>query len=150
MSVIARRYFVRAQEALRGGDLDSARGDLEAALQLAPYHVQARAALARVMLRSGDARRAADLVVEGLTAEARAGRAGSAHAAFLQRTLGEVLMVAGDYRGAEAALAIATEAGQGAGEPQRELWDRLARLRAKTGRFAESLEQLLLAARAAR
>ena len=70
--------------------------------------------------------------------------------AVLHCTAGDVLIAAGDYRGAEEAFSIASESGASLGIPQSDLHDRLARVRAKTGRFAEALDELLAAARAHR
>ena len=147
MSAIARRYYVRAIEALRRGEVDTARDDLRAALEMAPYFINARISYASLLARAGEATRGAELLRDGIKDEARAGRPASRGSIAMHRALGEVLIAAGDYRGAEASFSAATEAGQRAGVPQRDLADRLGRLRAKTGRFAEALEQLLIAAR---
>ena len=147
MSVIARRYFERAGEALRRGEVDTARDDLRAALEVAPYFVGARVAYAILLAREGSAARAAELLRAGIAAEQRAGRPATFATISLERTLGEVLIAASDYRGSEQAFARAAEAAAAAGLPQHDLADRLARLRAKTGRYAESLDQLLIAAR---
>lgn len=149
MSAVARRYYVRAIEGLRRGEVDAALSDLRAALELAPYFINARVAYASLLARGHEAVRAAELLRDGIADEQRAGRPHSRGSIALWRTLGEVLIATGDYRGAEAAFSSAAEAGQRAGVPQRDLADRLGRLRAKTGRFAEALEQLLVAARAA-
>lgn len=53
-----------------------------------------------------------------------------------------MLIAGGDYSGAEAAFAQASQLGA-----SRALHDRLARLRAKTGRYADALGELLRAAR---
>jgi tetratricopeptide (TPR) repeat protein len=123
-----------------------AREDLEAALGLAPDFVDARVALAALLARSGDAQRAATLLRDGIAA-ARRPRA----RLTLERALGEVLIAVGDYRGAEEALTRAAAGSEGQAvdaHAERHLRDRLARLRAKTGRFAEALDELLAAARA--
>jgi uncharacterized protein HemY len=145
LSAVARRYYVRASEALRRGETDSARDDLRAALDLAPSFVSARVALASLLARTGDPPRAAQLLRESLSTEKRV-----RPRITLQRTLGDVLIAAGDYRGAEECFTLAAQAGAEVGLPQSDLHDRLARLRAKTGRFAEALDQLLAAAHAAR
>jgi thioredoxin-like negative regulator of GroEL len=139
LSAVARRYYVRALEALRRGETESARDDLRGALELAPGFVAARIAWASVLAATGDSPGAAALLRDALAAERRP----RARAALL-RALGEVLISVGDYRGAEQAL---TDAGAPA-----DAWlhDRLARLRAKTGRFPEALDELLAAARASR
>jgi len=147
LSVIARRYFERAGEALRRGEVDTARDDLRAALEVAPYFVAARVAYAILLAREGSAARAAELLRAGIAAQQRPGRPATGATISLERTLGEVLIAASDYRGSEQAFARAAEAAAAAGLPQHDLADRLARLRAKTGRYAESLDQLLIAAR---
>ena len=145
MSAVARRYYVRAVEQLRRGDLEAARDDFRAALELAPSFVEARVAYATGLARTGDASRAAQLLRTGLQRETRP-RARMA----LESALGDVLIAASDYRGAEAAFVAAAQSGDALGVPQTAaLHDRLARLRAKTGRFEEALDELLAAARAA-
>lgn len=145
MSAVARRYYVRALEALPQGQLDEARGHLHAALELAPYFVEARVAYATLLARHSDAPRAAQLLRDGLRGSGLGPRARLS----LLRALGDVLIAAGDYRGAEDAFTQATVTGDEIGLPQDDLHDRLARLRAKTGRFAEALDELLAAARRA-
>ena len=145
MSAIARRYYVRAVEQLRRGDQEQAREDFRAALELAPSFAQARVAYANALARSGDAPRAAQLLRNGL---GRPGIGGRERLGLL-RALGDVLIAANDYRGAEEAFFEAARVGDGIGLPQVDLHDRLARLRAKTGRFPEALDELLAAARAA-
>ena len=148
MSVVARRYHERAREALRRGDVEAAREDLRAALEMAPAFVAARVGYALLLAREGSAARAADVLREGIAAEQREGRGQRRPAVALHRSLGEVLIAAGDYRGAERAFAAAAELAGTVGAPAAGVADRLARLRAKTGRFAEALEQLVAAARA--
>ena len=143
MSAVARRYFVRAVEGLRRGDGDSARDDFRAALDLVPSFVEARVAYATALARSGEAPRAVQLLRAGLAAEQRPRRR-----LLLESALGDVLIAAGDYRGAEEAFVSASRLGGELGVKLAELHDRLARLRAKTGRFEEALDELLLAARA--
>ena len=140
MSVPARRCYVRGVEALKRGDTDSARDELRAALDLAPTFVAARVAYASLLARLGDRAHAALLLRESLAVE-RGSRARIA----LHRTLGDVLIASSDYRGAEQAFLQAAEAGDREGISQADLHDRLARLRAKTGRFAEALDELLAA-----
>jgi thioredoxin-like negative regulator of GroEL len=143
LSAVARRYYVRAVEQLRRGDVEQAREDFRAALELAPTFTEARVAYANALARTGDAPRAGQLLRTGL------GRPGirDRERMALQRALGDVLIAAGDYRGAEEAFFEAARAGDRIGMPQVDLHDRLARLRAKTGRFAEALDELLAAAR---
>ena len=143
MSAVARRYYVRATELLKRGDLDSARDDFRAALDMAPMFVEARISYATVLARIGEASRAAQVLRAGLQNERRPRSRLS-----LESALGDVLIAAGDYRGAEEAFTSAARTGGDLGLPQAELHDRLARLRAKTGRFEEALDELLAAARA--
>ncbi len=143
MSAVARRYYVRALEQLRRGDVTDAREDFRAALELAPTFTEARIAYATALARTGDAPRAAQLIRTGLARPGLRDR----ERIVLQRTLGDILIAAGDYRGAEEAVFQAARIGDRIGQPQVDLHDRLARLRAKTGRFAEALDELLAAAR---
>jgi tetratricopeptide (TPR) repeat protein len=146
LSAVARRYYVRALEQLQRGELDAARADFGAALELAPRFAEARVAYATSLARAGDAPRAAQLLRAGLMQETRP-RA----RLLLESALGEVLIASSDYRGAEEAYRHATELGRSLGlSTSWQLHDRLARLRAKTGRFAEALDELLAAARARR
>lgn len=146
MSAIARRYYVRATEHLRRGDTDQAREDFRAALELVPSFVEARVAYAHALARGGDAAYAAQLLRTGI---ARPGIRDGERVA-LSRALGDVLIAAGsaaDYRAAEEAYFEAARLGDRIGHPQTDLHDRLARLRAKTGRFVDALDELLAAAR---
>ena len=156
MSAVARRAYVRGVEALRRGDHDVARDELRAALDLAPTFIAARIAYASLLARLGDRTRAAQLLRDALDDQgARQSQSDARVLAgpppktsiALHRTLGDVLIATGDYRGAEQAFQRAAEAGARAGIPQTDLHDRLARLRAKTGRFAEALDELLAASR---
>ena len=144
MSAIARRYYVRAREEVRRGDLEQARENFRNALELAPMFNEARIAFAHALARGGDATYGAQILRSGL---GRPGLRGLERLA-LQRALGDVLIAAGDYRAAEEAYSEAAAAGEWAGMPPVDLHDRLARLRAKTGRFPEALSELLAAARA--
>lgn len=146
MSAVARRYYVRALDQLQRGELDAARADFGNALELSPRFAEARAAYATSLAHAGDAPRAAQLVRAGLAHENR-----PRSRLLLISTLGEILIASSDYRGAEEAYRQATELGSSLGlSTTWQLHDRLARLRAKTGRFAEALEELLAAARATR
>ncbi|MSP60315.1 MAG: tetratricopeptide repeat protein [Myxococcales bacterium] len=144
MSTVARRYYVRAVEQLRRGEVDDAAEGFRVALDMAPMFVEARVAYANALARTGDAPRAANSLRAGL---ARPG-ARPREILLVQRALGDVLIAAGDYRGAEEAYFTAAKLGDQLGVPQVDLHDRLARLRAKTGRFGEALDELLAAARA--
>jgi thioredoxin-like negative regulator of GroEL len=136
-AAVARRYFVRGREALRRGALDDAQRELEAALQLSPSFVEARVGYALTLQRT-DPPRAAQSLRTGLAAARR-----PADRRALLCALGDVLVQSGDFPGAEAAYA---EAAALPGATAR-LHDRLSRLRARTGRFADALSELLLAAR---
>lgn len=146
MSAVARRYYVRAVEQMRRGEMDDATEGFRVALDMAASFVEARVAYSNALARTGDAPRAAQTLRTGL---ARPGIRERERLTLL-RALGDVLIAAGDYRGAEEAFHSAARAGDEIGIPQLDLHDRLARLRAKTGRFGEALDELLAAARGSR
>lgn len=135
----ARRYYLRGKDALERGDLDGAIESLSAAVELGPRFVAARLAYAAALARRGDCPRAAQTLRAGL------GRAASpTERAAMWATLGDVLVRAGDFPGAEdaydhiaddARFAARVDAGR-------------ARLYAKTGRYAESFAALRRAAAA--
>ena len=108
------------------------------AIELVPEYVEARVGYALTLARV-DPPRAAQALRIGLQRATRA----TARRQLLC-ALGDVSLTSGDYPGAEAAYAEATQLGA------THLHDRLGRLRAKTGRFAEAIEELLAAARAQR
>lgn len=138
-ALIARRYYLRGCDELRRGELDDACQDLQAAIQLVPGFYEARIAYAVALLRLKDAPRATQTLRAGLHYHPSGpGRA------MLLRTLGDALVLAGDFIGAEEALTetVATSASDSA-----DLHDRLARLRARTGRYSEAFTELLAAAR---
>ena len=131
---VARRYFARGKEQLRAGDLDGATQSFSAAVELAPYFVEARVGAALTLART-DPPRAAQLLRAGLRGLVRA----SARRLVLV-ALGDVLTAAGDFPGADEAYAQASQL------PGRHpLAARLARLQAKTGRYAEALATLAAA-----
>jgi thioredoxin-like negative regulator of GroEL len=133
---VARRYFARGREHLRAGDLDAAAQAFAAAVELAPYFIEARVGAALTLARS-DPPRAAQLLRGGLRGVTRA----SARRLLLV-ALGDVLTAGGDFRGADEAYAEAARL------PGRHpLATRLARLQAKTGRYAEALATLAAATR---
>jgi tetratricopeptide (TPR) repeat protein len=136
---VARRYFVRAREQLMRGDMESACQEFGAAIELVPGFVAARIGYALTLARR-DPPRAAQALRNGLGARAQR----VTERRDLLCALGDVLVASGDYPGAEAAYAEAATLSPAA----RPLHDRLARLRAKTGRFSEALAEFLLAARA--
>jgi thioredoxin-like negative regulator of GroEL len=99
VSAQARRYYERGRQALDAGDLDTAQQDLSSALQLAPAFGNALCAYAVALAKAGDAPRAATVLRTGLP------RARSrVSAAAMQATLGDVLVLAGDFFGAEDAF----------------------------------------------
>jgi tetratricopeptide (TPR) repeat protein len=132
---VARRYFLRGRELLKRGDIDSACQEFANALELIPDFVEARVGFALTLARI-DPPRAAQSLRNGLNRHQR-----QSQRRQLLCALGDVLLTSGDYPGAEAAYDEAITLGQ------KSLHDRLGRLRAKTGRFAEALGELLLAAR---
>lgn len=142
-ALLARRYYARGCEELRQGALDDACQDFQAAIQLAPGFYEARIGYATVLLRLQDPPRAAQTLRVGLHLCSQEGNRPQERVALL-RAMGDALIAGGDFLAAEEALAEAARSG-GAGSP--DLHDRLARVRARTGRYAESFEELLKAAR---
>lgn len=141
-ALIARRYYVRGCDELRRGDLEDACQDLQAAIQLIPGFHEARIAYAAALLRLKDPPRAAQTLRAGLHYNASGpGRT------MLLRALGDALLIAGDFLGAEEALSETTAISAG---DSADLHDRLARLRARTGRFTDAFTELLAAARLSR
>ena len=139
MSIVARRYYERGRQALDNGDLESAQEALRAALDLAPAFGNARVAYAVALARAGDCPRAAQVLRAGV------GRALSRiSAAAMYATLGDVLVLGGDFFGAEDAF---REAAHTPGFEAR-VASGLARVYAKLGRFAEMAAQLKVAAAA--
>ena len=133
---VARRYFARGRDQLRAGDLDAAAQSFAAAVELAPSFTEARVGAALTLARS-DPPRAAQLLRAGLRGVTRAGARRLTLVA-----LGDVLTAAGDFPGADEAYAEAALL------PGRHpLAARLARLRAKSGRYVEALATLAAAAR---
>jgi predicted Zn-dependent protease len=141
-ALIARRYYLRALDELRRNELDDACQDLQAALQLIPGYYEARIAYAAALLRLKDPPRA----VQTLRAGLHYNQQGLGRAQLL-RALGDALVAAGDFPAAEQAFAetSATSAADSA-----DLHDRIARLRARTGRFGDAFNELLAAARLSR
>ncbi|HEU0031262.1 MAG TPA: tetratricopeptide repeat protein [Kofleriaceae bacterium] len=141
MSSVARRYYERGKQALDNGDLASAQEALAAALDLAPAFGNARVAYAVALARNGDCPRAAQVLRAGF------GRASSQiSAAAMWSTLGDVLVLGGDFFGAEQAFQ------QAATVPgfEARVASGLARVYARLGRHADMAAQLKAAARAAR
>lgn len=139
MSAVARRYFVRAREALRGGDNETAAQNFAAALELYPDFVEARIGHS-VVLALSDPPRAAQVLRTGLQRATR-----PSARAQLQCALGDVLVAAGDFLGAETAYAEAVATG---GNLPNLIHSRLARLHAKMGHHKQAIDALLAAARA--
>ena len=138
MSSVARRYYDRGRAALDAGDIESAQEALRAALDLAPAFGNARVAYGVALAKAGDCPRAAQVLRAGI------GRASSAiSAAAMHATLGDVLVLGGDFLGAEQAF---LEAGQTPGFEARAA-SGLARVYARLGRFADMAAQLKRAAR---
>lgn len=139
MSSVARRYYERGRQALASGDLETAQESLRAALDLAPNFGNARIALAVAIAKSGDGPRAAQILRAGIP------RASSRiSAAAMYATLGDVLVLAGDFFGAEEAFG---HAAQTPGFEAR-VASGLARVYAKLGRYRDMATQLRRAAAA--
>jgi thioredoxin-like negative regulator of GroEL len=139
MSSVARRYYERGRQALDSGDLDSAQESLRAALELAPGFGNARVAYAVALAKAGDCPRAQAVLRAGV------GRATSPiSAAAMWATLGDVLVLGGDFFGAEEAFQ------QAAKTPGFEVRvaSGLARVYARLGRYADMATQLRHAATA--
>ncbi|MBA3539825.1 MAG: hypothetical protein H0T79_09365 [Deltaproteobacteria bacterium] len=141
MSSVARRYYERGRQALDTGDLETTQESLRAALELAPQFGNARVAYAIALAKAGDCPRAAQLLRAGL------GRASSTiSAAAMYATLGDVLVLGGDFFGAEEAF---KQALQTPGFEAR-VASGLARVYARLGRMADMAAQLKIAATLAR
>lgn len=141
MSSVARRYYERGRAALDTGDLESAQEALRAALELAPGFGNARVAYAVALAKAGDCPRAAQILRSGLgIATSRIS------AAAMSATLGDVLVLGGDFFGAEQAF---QQAGQTPGFEAR-VASGLARVYARLGRFNDMATELKTAARASR
>ena len=133
---VARRYFMRGRQQLRAGDLDGAAQSFTAAVELAPQFAEARVGAALTLVRS-DPPRAAQLLRVGLRSATRASQR-----RMILCALGDVLTAGGDFPGADEAYAQAAQI------PGRNpLAARLARLRAKTGRYDDAFAALLSATR---
>jgi tetratricopeptide (TPR) repeat protein len=99
VSAQARRYYERGKQALDVGDYETAQQDLASALQLAPAFGNAVCAYAVALAKGGDAPRAAAVLRSGIP------RARSrVSAAAMNATLGDVLVLAGDFFAAEDAF----------------------------------------------
>jgi Flp pilus assembly protein TadD len=137
VSSVARRYYERGRASLSTNDFESAQESLRAALELAPNFGDARVAYGVALAKAGDAPRAAQVLRHGVS------RASSPiSAAAMNATLGDVLVMAGDFYGAEEAFQAARtvpgfEARAAAG---------LARVYARLNRFGDMAAQLKIAA----
>ncbi len=141
-ALMARRYYTRGCTELRNNELDDACQDLQAAVQLIPSYYEARIAYASALLRLKDPPRAIQTLRAGLHyTTSGPGRA------LLCRALGDALVLGGDFLAAEQAFA---ESQAVSPQDSADLHDRLARLRARTGRFDEAFTELLAAARLSR
>ncbi len=138
MSAVARRYYERGTLSLAQGDLENAQEALRAALDLAPNFGDARIAYAIALAKAGDAPRAATVLRAGM------GRATSSiSAAAMWATLGDVLVLGGDFFGAEEAF------GQVAKVPgfEARAASGMARVYARTQRMPEMAAALTRAAK---
>ena len=141
MSSVARRYYERGKQALDTGDLDVAQESLRAALELAPGFGNARVAYAVALAKAGDCPRAAGILRAGIP------RATSPiSAAAMYATLGDVLVMGGDFFAAEEAFHMA---GQTPGFEAR-VASGLARVHARLGRYRDMADALRRAAAAAK
>ncbi len=137
MSAVARRYYERGRAALDVNDLEAAQESLRAALDLAPTFGNARVAYAIALAKAGDCPRAASVLRAGI------GRASSPiSAAAMYATLGDVLVLGGDFFGAEEAFGMAA---QTPGFAVR-VASGLARVYARLGRYQDMAAQLRIAA----
>jgi Flp pilus assembly protein TadD len=137
MSAAARRYYERGRAALDTGDLESAQEALRSALDLAPHFGNARVAYAVALAKAGDCPRAASVLRAGFS------RASSPISlAAMHATLGDVLVMGGDFFGAEEAF---NTAAQTPGFEAR-VASGLARVYARLGRFRDMAVQLRRAA----
>jgi thioredoxin-like negative regulator of GroEL len=141
MSAQARRYYERGKQALDTGDLETAQQQLEAALQLAPQFGSATCAYAVALAKAGDAPRAAAVLRAGIPRATT-----RVSAAAMYATLGDVLVLAGDFFAAEDAF---NAAAQTPGFEAR-VASGLARVYARLGRYRDMAQQLQRAAAVAR
>lgn len=137
MSTQARRYYERGKQALDSGDLESAQQALASALQLAPNFGNAIVAYAVALAKAGDAPRASAVLRSGIPRASSRVSAGAMYA-----TLGDVLILAGDFFGAEDAY---NAAGQCPGYEAR-VCSGLARVYSRLGRYRDMAQALQRAA----
>ncbi|HEY4056643.1 MAG TPA: tetratricopeptide repeat protein [Kofleriaceae bacterium] len=141
MSAVARRYYERGRAALGTNDFEAAQESFRAALDLAPQFGDARVAYGIALAKAGDCPRAAQILRHGL------GRASSPiMAAALHATIGDVLVMGGDFFGAEEAFQLARNTPGFEGRAA----SGLARVYARLGRYADMAAQLKIAAQLCR
>jgi Flp pilus assembly protein TadD len=135
---LARRYFVRGHQELSRAEHEAASESFRAAVDLHPTFVSARIGYAVALTRMGDVPRAAQVLRAGL------GRPASANSRVaLLLTMGDVLIVGGDFFGAEDAYRQVNELR--AGDPAAAAG--LARVYAKLGRYKDAFDSLAQATR---
>jgi Flp pilus assembly protein TadD len=141
VSAVARRYYERGRAALGTNDFEAAQESFRAALDLAPQFGDARVAYGIALAKAGDCPRAAQILRHGL------GRASSPiMAAALHATIGDVLVMGGDFFGAEEAFQLARNTPGFEGRAA----SGLARVYARLGRYADMAAQLKIAAQLCR
>jgi Flp pilus assembly protein TadD len=133
MSTAARRYFVQGKQALDRGDLETAQQQLGSAIDLAPAFGNARVAYAVALAKNGDCPRAANVLRAGIPRAMT-----PISRAAMYATLGDVLVLGGDFFGAEEAFNMAAqtpgfESRVAAGQ---------ARVHARLGRYREMAQAL--------
>ena len=139
MSAQARRYYERGKQALDTGDLETAQQQLSSALQLSPNFGNAICAYAVALAKAGDCPRAAQILRGGLPRAMSRVSAAAMHA-----TLGDVLVLGGDFFGAEDAF---NAAAQTPGFEAR-VASGLARVYSRLGRYRDMAQQLQRASQA--
>ncbi len=138
-ATLARRYFVRGHGELARGEHEAASESFRAAVDLHPQFASARIGFAVALARLGDVPRATQALRAGL------GRpSGAAARMAMLLSMGDVLVLGGDFFGAEDAYRQAAELRPGDPAPAAGL----ARVYARLGRYKDSFEQLLAGARA--
>lgn len=142
-ALMARRYYQRGLQHVLEGQLDDACQSFQGALHLVPGYTEARLSYASALIRLRDGARAVGVLRAGLAHATQA-----SERVQLLRGLGDALMAAGDLGAAEQALLDAVQGEDLDRSGAAEVHDQLARLRARTGRFAEAFDHLLAAARA--
>ncbi|MEO8701103.1 MAG: tetratricopeptide repeat protein [Kofleriaceae bacterium] len=141
MSSVARRYYDRGRASLETGDLESAQEAFRAALDLAPSFGNARVAYAVALAKAGDCPRGAQVLRSGIPLASSPVSAAAMHA-----TLGDVLVLGGDFFGAEQAF---QQAAKTPGFEAR-VSSGLARVYARLGRYNDMATELKRAAALAR